>query len=247
MALSASQIKQLQSLKLKKNRKALGVFVAEGEKVVNELIASGLTPSSVYTTTPIDLNLPEERIVVISEKTLGRISHFNTPNKLLAVFPLPKTSFQAETAKEELIMVLDQINDPGNMGTLIRIADWFGIRHVICSEGCADPYQPKVVQASMGSIAHVQLYTEHLPALFEQYTEKIPPVYGAVLDGTSIYDTPLENTGFLVFGNESHGISKAVESALSHRITIPAYGKAESLNVAAAAAVVCAAFRKENK
>jgi TrmH family RNA methyltransferase len=244
MSISAARIKEIQSLKLKKQRNALGLFVAEGEKVIHELLAAGMKLTALFSTENVSLDVDPVLVTQISPSTLSRISHFATPNKMLGLFQLPTTTFVPELALKELVMVLDRVNDPGNLGTLIRIADWFGIRHVVCSEGSADPYQPKVVQSSMGSIAHVQLYKAELSSLFAAYEKEKPNVYGALMEGQPLFSASLKQNGFIVFGNESHGISKELLPHLSEKLTIPAFGRAESLNVAAAAAIVCAEFRR---
>ena len=234
--LSKKEAKDIQSLNHKKHRETSKLFLAEGPKVVAELLS--LLPGQLERI----LALPSwegamevkdpSRITIITQAELERISALHTPNQVVAVFrqpqpaPLPSSGF---------FLFLDAIQDPGNFGTIIRIADWFGIRHIVCGPGCADLYNPKVVQSTMGSIARVNIvYDEEGTWLGQQHV----PVYAAALDGTSLYEKEKTAEGILVIGNESKGISPEVMRLAGERITIPRKGGAESLNAAVATGII---------
>lgn len=241
MPLSSRQIKTINSLKFKSKRHEEGLFIAEGVKLVKEILNSAYSIHSIYTTDDpfsTSKNVPVHRI---SEKELSRISQLKNANGILALVHILDQSFDASIAELELVMVLDGIQDPGNLGTLIRIADWFGIHHVLCSYECADVYNSKVIQASMGSITRVKVCYEDLSSFISASSA---PVYGAVLDGEHLFNSSLSPSGFLVFGSEARGISEKVTKLLTEKLTIPRVGGAESLNVASAAAIVCSEFRR---
>jgi TrmH family RNA methyltransferase len=230
--ISKNQIKYLKSLELKKFRDQHGVFVAEGPKVVN------------------DLKGHFELMELLEGEDADRVSFLDTPQHVFAVFkkaadtPIP-------SPQDELMLALDDVQNPGNLGTIIRLADWFGITHILCSRGCADIYNPKVVQATMGALARVQVHEVDLPQFIAETQTKIGtdfPIYGTFLDGDNIYDTSLASHGLIVMGNEGHGISDAVAAKVTHRLLIPNYPQgretSESLNVAIATAIVCSEFRR---
>ena len=228
--LSKNQIKWVKSLELKKNRKAEGLFVAEGPKVVGDLLRGGFTPRSLFA-------------------TRGYMEqHRDVSCQVLAVFEIPSPLPQGG-AGGGLSLALDGVQDPGNLGTIIRIADWFGITTIYCSLDTADAYNPKVVQATMGSLAHVRIiYTD----LVELLTHADVPIYGTLLDGEDIYQQTLENDkGIIVMGNEGNGISPAVRQLITHKLFIPNFHEeketAESLNVAIATAITCSEFRRREK
>lgn len=246
MPLTANQIKFIHSLKLKKNRSAHRLFIAEGEKIVRELLGSTFRIRNIYATQPESFAAENATIERVSEKELSRISALSTSNKVLAVVEMPSLNFDSSTALTELVLAVESINDPGNLGTLIRIADWFGIRHIICSPDTVEVYNPKTIQASMGSIARVQLHYLDLPSLFSSYKSGEAPVYGALLEGASIYESKKGDSGFLLFGSESHGISDELLPHITQKLMIPRIGGAESLNVAVAAGIFCAEFRRGN-
>ena len=243
--ISKSQIKLIRSLELKKNRKREHLFVAEGPKVVGDLLQAGYQPYAVFSTTP----RPDAQLITDDE--LHRISFLQHPQKVLAVFHIPSTSdINHQTSDispltSSLSLALDGVQDPGNVGTIIRIADWFGIDTIYCSPDTADVYNPKVVQATMGSLAHVHIVYCDLPQLLSQAG---CPVYGTQLDGDNLYEQPLSRDGIIVMGNEGNGLSPAVREVVTHRLLIPNYHEgnhtAESLNVAIATAVICAEFRR---
>lgn len=238
--ISKSEIKFITSLRQKKYRDQHGLFVAEGPKVVEELLSEDFKLHSFFSVSDQEPNVNDVRLV--STKELERISSLKSPNECLAVFYKPElTSYVAEG----LIVVLDAVRDPGNLGTIIRLCDWFGISQIWCSEDTADCYNPKVVQATMGSIARIQLRYCNLEETLK-HTSQV--VYGAVMDGENVYDLSLSQNAFLVLGNESHGISESVLQLLQNKITIPRYGnkqQTESLNVATAAAILLGEFRRQ--
>ena len=247
--LSKNQIKQIRSLELKKNRRKEGLFVAEGPKVVGDLLKAGFTPFSMFST------VERDGAQMVTEEELRRISFLQHPQEVLAVMVIPDGGQEyggpagnddQGVATQGLALALDGVQDPGNVGTIIRIADWFGIQTIYCSPDTADAYSPKVVQATMGSLAHVRIvYTDLVPLLQQADC----PVYGTLLDGQNIYEQPLSANGIIVMGNEGNGISPAVRQLITHRLLIPNYHTsdtetAESLNVAIATAVTCAEFRR---
>lgn len=237
--LSKSQIKLITSLKQKKYRQQYGFFVVEGVKTIKELLQSNLVLHALYTTETFNSNAKDE--VLISEKELKRISFLTTPNKALAIFKIP----QPKPIEVNGIMVaLDAVRDPGNLGTIIRLCDWFGIKELICSNETVDCFNPKVVQATMGSITRVNITYVNLIHFLKD--TKLP-VYGAFMEGDNVYNTQLPENGILVMGNEANGISKEVEAIVTNKISIPRFGalqETESLNVATATAILLSEFRR---
>ncbi len=236
------QVKYIQSLRQKKFRDSAAVFVAEGPKIINELL--GAFPGSaeiIYATAEwikeqgqLLKNIDAGKLVEIKGPELERISFLQTPNEVLGVFKQPAVAPVQFTAAVSLL--LDGIQDPGNMGTLIRIADWFGIKNIICSTDCADAFAPKVVQGTMGSIMRVQLlYTDLVKLVKETSTLQL---YAATLQGENIHTVSPIKEGALVIGNESKGISRELLDCCLHRVTIPRIGSAESLNAAVAAGII---------
>jgi TrmH family RNA methyltransferase len=242
--ITKKQIKYIHSLEQKKNRKKEGVFVAEGPKVVNDLLKV-LQPEIIFATPDWHVQWPMiGQVVEVDDDELRKISFLQHPQQVLAVFRLP--SPPAIMIDERLYLALDSVQDPGNLGTIIRIADWFGIDTIFCSTDTADAYNPKVVQATMGSIARVQIvYTD-----LEQFFDSLPagfPVYGTLLDGENIYRKELSPHGIIVMGNEGNGISEAIQKRITRRLFIPDFHQgetADSLNVAIAAAITCSEFRR---
>ena len=236
--LSKNQIKWVHSLELKKNRKKEGLFVAEGPKVVGDLQRAGYVARALFSTT----ERPNAQLITDDE--LRKLSFLQHPQEVLAVFEIPKTS-QFSIPNSSLSLALDGVQDPGNLGTIIRIADWFGIETIYCSEDTADCYNPKVVQATMGSLAHVHIVYTNLEALLQSAH---CPIYGTLLDGQNIYQQELSSEGIIVMGNEGNGISPAIRQLITHKLLIPNYNPssetAESLNVAIATAITCAEFRR---
>ena len=236
---SKSQLKYIQSLGQKKYRDAAEVFVAEGPKLVKELIQS----KNVELAQIFALNewigenkdlLKNINVIAINETELERISQLSTPNKVVAL--VKKFEPGEPVIKERLSLVLDAIRDPGNLGTIIRIADWFAIPQIICSPDCADVYNPKVVQATMGSIARVNVYYKDLPSWLKQ-----PPgarIYAAMLEGKDVTKMQAIKEGLIIIGNESTGISTGLLACANEKISIPRKGKSESLNAAVATGII---------
>ena len=244
--ISKNQIKYIRQLELKKYRRRENVFVAEGPKVVGDLLRR-YQPIAVYATSEWRQETGDRsQVTEISDDELRRISFLQHPQQVLALFPIPTINYQLSIIHSNLSLALDGIQDPGNLGTIIRIADWFGIDTIYCSEDTADAYNPKVVQATMGSIAHVNIVYTDLLQLFDSLPPSYP-VYGTLLDGDDIYQQPLSNEGIIVMGNEGNGISEAIRQRVNRRLLIPCFRKgdtAESLNVAIATAITCSEFRR---
>lgn len=238
--ISKNQIKYIRSLQQKKYRDELKLFVAEGPKVVNDLLQSNYVVREIFTT---DLKLinTSKNVYEIKEKELESISSFHTPNKILAVFEVKTNTVDINSLKDKLVIALDDMRDPGNLGTIVRLADWFGIINVICSETCVDLYNPKTIQSTMGSIARVNV----VYASLEEVLPKFKNVYGAVLDGHSIYKEKLAAEAVVVIGSESHGISESLLKFITHKISIPSFSLgADSLNAATACAIICSEFKR---
>ena len=231
--ISKSQIKLITSLSRKKNRDQHGFFVAEGPKVIDEFMNEGV-PIHLHFSTEIS-NIETPSYHQITAQELKKISNLTNPNTSLAVFTFPK---QKTIAEKGVCLVLDGIQDPGNLGTIIRLSDWFGITQIICSKDTVDCYNPKVVQATMGSLARVSIsYAD----IIEELNTTNKPIYGGVLGGQSVYADKMEADCYLVVGNEGNGISEEIMALLTHKVTIPQYGvskKTESLNVATATAIL---------
>ena len=235
--LTHAQIKMIRSLKDKKFRDEYGLFVVEGEKLVREALDSSYEVESVY------------RMEEIGENVMSRISLCATPSPVLALVRIPadRSSYGKCGISGGLCLALDSVRDPGNMGTILRVADWFGVETVYLSPDCTDIFAPKVVQATMGSIFRVRTEVADIPELCRAFTSQGRLVYGTLLDGEDIYASNLEGQALVVMGNESNGISGAVRNEISYGLRIPSFGKsgAESLNVAVATAVTLSEFRRK--
>ena len=239
---SKNQIKLITSLQQKKYRKQEQLFFAEGVKVVQELLHSNFELQDLFTTKQDFLTVPKNKVHAISEAELKKISALTTPNTCLAVFKIPKAKQMVEKG---LIVALDDVRDPGNLGTIIRLCDWFGIETLFCSEESVDIYNPKVVQATMGSISRVNVVYGNLETFLSQ--TKLP-VFGTFMDGKNIYQEELPKEGIIIMGNEANGISTSVEKLVSERIAIPRFGNlqvTESLNVATATAIILSEFKRK--
>jgi len=237
--LSKSQIKLITSLKQKKYRLQHGLFVVEGVKTIKELLKSDFELDMLYSTEAFNIDAKKEEL--ISEAELNRISFLTTPNKALAIFKIPKPM---EVDFDQLIVALDDLRDPGNLGTIIRLCDWFGIKNLVCSQETVDCFNPKVVQATMGSITRVNVTYLDLKEFLKQADVTS---YGTFMDGTSVYSTTLSDKGILVLGNEANGISNEIESLISEKLSIPRFGNlqaTESLNVATATAIFLSEFKR---
>lgn len=253
--LSKNQTKYINSLKIKKFRQEHGAFIVEGEKCVGELLHSNMDVVAVYAIpawlhenihTLRDRNIAFDEV---DETGLEKISDLTTPNKVLALAKIPEPELSPDVY-QRYILALDNIKDPGNMGTIIRSADWFGIRQVVCSPGCVDAYNPKVVQATMGSFTRVNIFQAELVQFIKQST-KGTPVYGALLNGESLYNIAFKNAGIIVIGSESHGISDELLPFITQAVHVPSYSqnealtKPESLNASIANAIICYEIAKQ--
>ncbi|MBE9584443.1 RNA methyltransferase [Mucilaginibacter sp. JRF] len=244
--LSKSQINLLKSLQHKKFRTEHGLFLVEGHKSVNEFANSAYQVDTVfqtYTSDPKLLNLSQKiNSQQISLNDLEKISALKTPQDVVALIKIPDwPALSNDTLSKKFSIVLDGIQDPGNLGTIIRTADWFGITDIICSADTVDAYNPKVVQASMGSLSRTRLHYVDI----EQFLKRTQlPVFGALFNGKNIYETQFGGEGLIVMGNEGNGIRPAVEKLIQKAITIPRAGQAESLNVGIATAIFCSEIKR---
>lgn len=241
--LTKNQIKYITQLKQKKFRDLNKVFVAEGFKVINELLNSTLQLEHIYTTKQLNFNVSKEFVTEIIEADLKKISSLTTPNDCLAVFKIKEDRLPQPNG---LKIALDNVRDPGNLGTIIRLCDWFGIADLICSNETVDVYNAKVIQASMGSLTRVNIFYTNLTDYLKDANE---PVYGTFMDGTNIYKSDLPNSGIIVMGNEANGISTEIEALVTAKIAIPRFGdlqQTESLNVATATAIILSEFKRGN-
>lgn len=249
--ISKNKIKYLQSLKVQKFRKVNGVFIAEGDKLVKELLTSDLNIVEIYALSDWFSNIQihsEIKCYEITNDDLYKISSLKTPNKVIAVVKIPNNENISLNFEEEIILMLDNIKDPGNLGTIIRIADWFGIKNIICSENTVEVYNPKVIQATMGSISRVKVYYKKLKDFLISIPQNIL-VYGSLLNGENIYNCKLTKNGIIIIGNESKGISDEIYPFIDKKIKIPSYNEngAESLNASIATAIICAEFKRNVK
>ncbi|QBN18881.1 TrmH family RNA methyltransferase [Flavobacterium nackdongense] len=239
--LSKNQIKLITSLQQKKQRNTHRLFFAEGIKVIQELLESKFELEHLFTTQSDFQEVSTDKKVVIDAGDLKKISALATPNTCLAVFKIP---VEKKIVESGLIIALDAVRDPGNLGTIMRLCDWFGIDQIICSKETVDIYNPKVVQATMGSIARVNVTYVDLETFISQTQV---PVFGTFMEGENIYKTNLPLEGIIIMGNEANGISPEIEKLITNRLSIPRFGtlqKTESLNVATATAIVLSEFRR---
>lgn len=237
--ISKNEIKLITALGRKKFRDQEGLFVAEGPKVIRELLDEGLELKSLFVKHLDEWDGFSAK--EISDDELRKISFLTTPNEALAVFEKPKVITASES---DLIVALDAVRDPGNLGTIIRLCDWFGVRRLMCSTDTVDCFNPKVVQATMGSLARVQINYLDLELYLKETTL---PVYGGFMDGESIYSLTLPSAAVIVLGNEANGISRKIENCINNRVSVPRFGnlqKTESLNVSTAGAILLSEFRR---
>ncbi len=256
--LSKTRLKFIRSFRLTKFRITEGIFIIEGDKLLSEALNPSSNPNfkihSIYALQSwIDKNkelIAPFGVLVnsISEKELNQISQLKTPNQVLALVHGYGEDNKKIDSHNKLLIALDNIQDPGNLGTIIRLADWFGIKDILLSHGCADPFSPKVVQATMGSIFRIALHQIHLDSWLNDLPQEFP-VYGAVLDGENLYKTKLNNKGVLLMGNESKGIQAELKKTISHPLTIPRGNLAdsgpESLNVSMALGIILSEFNRQ--
>jgi len=254
--LSKNKIKFINALKKKKSRNEKGCFIAEGSKTVADLLASGMQARLICSTGGwmqshsafSQANIIEH--IEITGKDMQKISSLKTPQEVLGVFVIPEYREKEEKLIRQISLVLDRIHDPGNLGTIIRIADWFGIQNVICSADTVDAFNPKTVQATMGSLASVNIFYRDLPELMKKFSGRSGfNIYGCFLEGENLYTAPLGNRGFIIMGSESHGISSYLMPFINRHLAIPSFSEgyatgAESLNVSVATGIVCSEFRR---
>lgn len=236
--LTKSQIQLIKSLDQKKFRSQHQLFVVEGKKSISEFLESNVKLNHLYTTVD-DFKCDSKKLTLISENELKKISSLKTPQVALALFEIPKPKPVHDSG---LIVVLDAVRDPGNLGTIIRLCDWFGIKQLVCSETTVDCFNSKVVQATMGSLTRVHISYVDLEAFLK--ASKLP-IFGAFMDGKNVYEETLPQNGILILGNEANGISSTVETLVQHKINIPRFGNlqaTESLNVATATAILLSEF-----
>ena len=252
--LSKSLKKFITSLNHKKFRKQYTAFFAEGDKLNHDLIGSEIQCSELLATANwLNKNkkflLKDIKITEVTEPELKNISNLKSPPPVIGIYKTGERQLKAEELADSLALALDGVQDPGNMGTIIRIADWFGIKNIVCSENCADIHNPKVVQSSMGAIARVAVDYTNLSTFIEEYKQKTKlPVYGTFLEGENIYNQSLSKSGMIVMGSEGKGISPEIEKLISDKLFIPNFPTdeptSESLNVSVATAIVCSEFRR---
>ncbi len=238
--LSKNRIKLIKSLSQKKYRQQHGLFTVEGIKGIQEFLNSEFELESIYTTVD-QFNAPQALTFEISSNDLKKISSLKTPNTALAVFKTPKPK---AILTDALVVALDDVRDPGNLGTIIRLCDWYGIKDLVCSENTVDCYNSKVVQATMGSLSRVNISYLNLNHFLEETSAEI---FGTFMNGQNIYNTSLPTSGIIIMGNEANGISEAITSKINTKLTIPQFGDqrdTESLNVANATAIVLSEFMR---
>ena len=251
--LSKNKLKLIQSLNYKKGREKGNCFLAEGAKIVTEALKSNfhvdsLMATSEFTDSHSLLCKKACNTAEVTKKELQTASLLQSPQDALAIIRLPEESFSVSVLNNQFSLALDSVQDPGNMGTIIRIADWFGIRHILCSMDTADCFSPKVIQASMGAIFRVKIHYLDLKYTLEEIRKLKISVFGTYLDGENVFTSSLPSSGILVMGNEGNGISEKISRYIDKKLTIPSFGNSgtESLNVAIATAICCAEFRRES-
>jgi RNA methyltransferase, TrmH family len=246
MPLIKSELTRLRDLREKKHRETAGLFVIEGEKVIGELLAANYPLLEIYATSAW-IGLEEIRastntkISTVTVEEMARASHFPTPSTVLAVGKITRQPLPAGALNQGLTLALDAIQDPGNVGTLLRLADWFALDRVLLSPDCADLFSQKVINASMGSFARVKVFAAPLAEVLDRITV---PILGCDLQGTDVHTLRPTRNAVIVIGNEGRGLSEAVQALVTEHVTIPKYGRAESLNAATAAAIVCDNLRR---
>ena len=243
MSISKNQLKLITSLSQKKYRIKHQLFIAEGVKVVEEMLHTNFKVHLLFCTADYVSTIEKKKVIVVSEKELKKISKLKTPNKVFAIFEFPAVTNLKEKG---LILALDAINDPGNLGTIIRLCDWFGVTQLVCSLDTVDAFNPKVVQASMGSLTRVSIvYTDLLPLI---KATKLP-VFIADMEGQNVYTSSLPKEAVLIMGNEANGISDSIRDVVNHKVSIPRFGElqeTESLNVATASAILLSEFKRSS-
>ena len=252
MELSKAKIKLYSSLAMKKHRQAEGLFVVEGTKCVldtfNYFLVEAVVATNDWYEQHVDINLPEDRCLKATHKQLEQISSLSTAPDVVGIYRIPDWKIDYDLINEDLTLVLDGVQDPGNLGTIMRIADWFGIRQIIASNDTVDVFNTKTIQATMGAISRVKVFYVNLIDFLSQ--QKGLPIYGTLLDGKNIYESELANKGLIIMGNEGKGISEDVRKFITNSLLIPAYPigaiTSESLNVGVATAITISEFRRRS-
>lgn len=243
--MTKADIQLVRALADKRGRAEHGLFIAEGEKLIGELRASALHVRKIYALEGV-FEGPE--VETVAPRDMERLSQLKTPSNSVALVEIPRYRLHSDALKGQLTLALDEVQNPGNLGTIIRLADWFGIRDIVCSEGSADCFNPKVVQATMGAILRVRVHYTPLAPLLAGAAGAGIPVYGTFLEGENIYDTDLSPTGIIVMGNEGRGVTPEIARCVTRKLFIPPWPAdrrgSESLNVAMATGIVCAEFRR---
>ena len=250
--ISRQKIEFIRSLAYKKDREKAGCFIAEGEKLVFDLLKTNLNMLEIYCTSEgistCESTTKAKYSIQISHREMERISAFKNPSSILALFKIPEVEKVTADTFLGINIVLDGIQDPGNLGTIVRLADWFGISSIFCSHECADLYNPKCVQSTMGALARVQVHYVDLIELLKRAADHHVPVYGTFMEGEDLFNTELPVQALVLLGSEGKGISPELTPFLTKKISIPAYPaghrELESLNVAVSASIVCAEFRR---
>ncbi len=249
--LSKNSIKAINSLRVKKTRNAEGVFIAEGERLVEEILNSKLQVKSIYKTSILNITSKEFdfELVEITDDEMKKISSLSSHSNVLALVKIPEYDISKIDLHNSLVLALDGVQDPGNLGTIIRLASWFGIDTILCTNDTTDAYSPKVIQSCMGAISMVNVIYCNLPEILKEYrTKNNLPIYGAFLEGEDIYNSKLNSKGIVVMGNEGNGISPEIEKLITQKIHIPSFATnrtaVESLNVAMATAIACSEFKR---
>ena len=243
--MTKAEIKLIKSLSNKQDRVVTGLFVAEGEKLISELIESDLAIGKIFA---LEGLFEGDNVEVVSKKDLERVSFLKSANNSIALVRIPRWRLSYEDLKDKLVLALDDVQNPGNIGTIIRIADWFGIEDIVCSEASADCFNPKVIQATMGAILRVRIHYVDMPTFLGRMSADGVPIYGTFLEGENIYNAKLSRGGVIVMGNEGRGVSPQSAACVGNKLLIPPFpvGRegSESLNVAVATSIVCSEFRR---
>ena len=243
--MTKAEIQLVRSLADKRGRMEQGLFVAEGEKLISEIRSSHLKIRKIYSLEGI---FEGEDVEIVTRKDMDRLSLLKSASACLAVVEIPRHKLKIGEITHDLSLVLDDVQNPGNLGTIIRLADWFGIRNIICSPSTADCFNPKVVQATMGAILRVKVHYVDLQPFLQEAQAHHLPIYGTFLEGENIYKAELSKNGLIVMGNEGRGITKQTAQSITRKILIPSYPAdrptSESLNVAMATGIVCSEFRR---
>ncbi|MBK9275989.1 MAG: RNA methyltransferase [Flavobacteriales bacterium] len=247
--MTEAEYKLTRALLERRHRRTEGAFLVQGRKLVDEALRSGWTVRFVVATEEVAraADIPDHLVRIAPPHRLERLGTFEQGNELIAVVDLPRPGTDGPLGDGELVLALDGVADPGNLGTIIRLADWFGVRRIWCAEGSVDPFNPKTVQASMGSVLRVEVFTVRLPDRLAQARREGASVYAADMAGAPVFEVGLQRPAVLVLGSESHGLSEAVKEQAGVRLRVPGGGGAESLNVAMAATALCMEFERRRQ